>query len=61
MKALLAFASGLYMIAAFMAASAGLDYMIEGFGLIPWLAFPVAAACAGMSYFTAHIASLIDP
>lgn len=61
MKTLLAFASGLYLIAAFMAASAGLDYLVEGYGLNPWLAFPVAAACAGMSYFTAHIASLIDP
>lgn len=61
MKTLLAFASGAYLISAFVAASFGVDYLVEGVGLNPWLAFPATAVCAGMSYFTAHIASLIDP
>lgn len=55
MKALLAIASGSYLIAAVVAASMGLDWLIEGYGLHPAIAFPFALAASGLAYWTAGI------
>lgn len=55
MRALIALAAGSYLIAAFVAASMGLDWLIEGFGLHPALAFPFALASACLAYWTASI------